>query len=36
MVIKLSEHFTLDELCNWKKYPTNLPGHQEVVNMVYG
>lgn len=35
-MVKLSDHFTLDELCNWRKYPTNLPDNQSVVNLVYG
>lgn len=30
------KHFFLEEMCNFKKYPTNHPGHQEVVNMVFG
>ena len=34
--IKLSEHFTLAECCNWKKYPANQPTMQQVVNMAYG
>lgn len=36
IMIKVSPHFTLDELCNWKKYPTNLPDNQSVINLVYG
>ena len=33
---RLSEHFTLAECCNWKKYPANQPTMQQVVNMAYG
>ena len=34
--IKLSNHFTLAEFCNFSKYPDNNPTMQHVVNMVYG
>ena len=34
--IKLSQHFTLAEFCNWKKYPQNIPTIQQITNMVYG
>lgn len=34
--IKLSNHFTLAEFCNLKKYPDNNPTMQHVVNMTYG
>ena len=33
---RLSEHFTLAECCNWKKYPANQPTVQQMVNMTYG
>lgn len=33
---RLSEHFTLAECCNWKKYPANQPTMQQMVNMAYG
>ena len=33
---RLSEHFTLAEFCNWRKYPANQPTVQQVVNMTYG
>ena len=33
---RLSEHFTLAEFCNWRKYPANQPTMQQVVNMTYG
>ena len=33
---RLSEHFTLAECCNWKKYPANQPTMQQIVNMAYG
>jgi hypothetical protein len=34
--IKLSQHFTLAEFCNWKKYPQNIPTIQQIANMAYG
>jgi len=34
--IKLSNHFTLAEFCNLKKYPDNIPTMQVVVNLTYG
>ena len=34
--IKLSNHFTLEEFCNFSKYPDNNPTMQHVVNMTYG
>ena len=34
--IKLSEHFSLAEFCNWKKYPQNTPTIQQIANMAYG
>ena len=34
--IRLSPHFTLEEFCNWKKYPENIPTMQHVANMTYG
>jgi hypothetical protein len=34
--IKLSNHFTLAEFCNFSKYPDNKPTMQHVVNMAYG
>lgn len=34
--IKLSNHFTLAEFCNFSKYPDNNPTMQHVVNMTYG
>ena len=34
--IKLSNHFTLDEFLNVRKYPDNKPTMQDVVNMTYG
>ena len=34
--IKLSNHFTLEEFCNLKKFPDNKPTMQHVVNMAYG
>ena len=34
--IKLSEHFSLAEFCNWKKYPQNIPTIQQIANMAYG
>ena len=34
--IKLSNHFTLDEFLNVRKYPDNKPTMQHVVNMTYG
>ena len=34
--IKLSQHFTLAEFCNWKKYPDNMPTIQQIANMAYG
>ena len=33
---RLSDHFTLAEFCNWKKYPANQPTVQQMVNMTYG
>ena len=33
---RLSDHFTLAECCNWKKYPANQPTVQQMVNMTYG
>ena len=33
---RLSEHFTLAEFCNLKKYPANQPTVQQMVNMTYG
>ena len=33
---KLSNHFTLAEFCNWKKYPQNIPTTQQIANMAYG
>ena len=33
---KLSNHFTLDEFLNVRKYPDNKPTMQHVVNMTYG
>ena len=33
---KLSNHFTLDEFLNVRKYPDNKPTMQDVVNMTYG
>lgn len=33
---KLSNHFTLAEFCNWKKYPQNIPTIQQIANMAYG
>ncbi len=35
-VIRLSPHFTLEELINPQKYPDNKPSLQDVVNMAYG
>ena len=34
--IKLSNHFTLAEFCNFSKYPDNLPTPQVVFNLKYG
>ena len=34
--IKLSNHFTLAEFCNYSKYPDNLPTPQVVFNLKYG
>ena len=34
--IKLSNHFTLAEFCNFTKYPDNIPTIQQIANMVYG
>ena len=34
--IKLSQHFTLSEFCNWQKYPNNMPTIQQIANMAYG
>ena len=34
--IKLSQHFTLSEFCNWQKYPNNMPTIQQTANMAYG
>ena len=34
--IKLSQHFTLSEFCNCKKYPQNIPTIQQIANMAYG
>ena len=31
--IKLSNHFTLAEFCNFSKYPDNLPTPQVVFNL---
>jgi putative chitinase len=33
---RLSEHFTLEEFLNTRKYPCNKPSLQHVANMVYG
>ena len=33
---RLSEHFTLAEFCNWRKYPANQPTMLQVVNITYG
>ena len=33
---RLSEHFTLAEFCNWKRYPANQPTMQQMINMTYG
>jgi hypothetical protein len=34
--IKLSNHFTLAEFCNFSKYPDNLPTPQVLFNLKYG
>ena len=34
--VRLSQHFTLAEFCNWRKYPANVPSTQQVANMIYG
>ena len=34
--IRLSPHFTLEEFCNWKKYPENIPTMQVAANLTYG
>ena len=34
--VRLSQHFTLAEFCNWQKYPANVPATQQVANMIYG
>ena len=34
--VRLSQHFTLAEFCNWRKYPANVPSTQQVTNMIYG
>ena len=34
--IKLSNHFTLAEFCNFSKYPDNLPSVQVLFNLKYG
>jgi hypothetical protein len=34
--IKLSNHFTFAEFCNFSKYPDNLPTPQVVFNLKYG
>lgn len=34
--IKLSNHFTLAEFCNFSKHPDNLPTPQVVFNLKYG
>ena len=34
--IKLSNHFTLTEFCNFSKYPDNLPTPQVLFNLKYG
>ena len=34
--IKLSNHYTLAEFCNFSKYPDNLPTPQVVFNLKYG
>ena len=34
--IKLSEHFSLAEFCNWKKYPQNVPTIQQITNLTFG
>ena len=34
--IKLSNHFTLAEFCNFSKYPDNLPMPQVLFNLKYG
>lgn len=34
--IKLSNHFTVAEFCNFSKYPDNLPTPQVVFNLKYG
>ena len=34
--VRLSAHFTLEELVNSQKYPDNNPSLQDVVNLVYG
>ena len=34
--VRLSQHFTLAEFCNWQKYPANVPTTQQVANMIYG
>ena len=34
--IQLSQHFTVAELCNLKKYPKNIPTIQQITSMTYG
>ena len=34
--IQLSQHFTVAEFCNLKKYPKNIPTIQQITNMAYG
>ena len=34
--LRLSPHFTLEELINSQKYPDNKPSLQDVVNLAYG
>lgn len=34
--VRLSQHFTLAEFCNPRKYSANVPTMQDVVNMTYG
>ena len=34
--MKLSQHFTLAEFCNLKKYPDNKPTVQQIANIIYG
>ena len=34
--ITLSEHFSVNEFCNLRKYPQNIPSMQQITNMAYG